>query len=189
MAFERIGIAIYVIDAAAMSSAHFFDNPGLKFGAALSPDGRRVAYTSYDNATLYDVFVANLDGTGTQHVTRFPQQQGPPTWSPDGAKIVVAGRTGNSIVYDVYSQSPVTNPSDQTQLTHFIATPDSPITCPVIIDNRDRVVASTQGMLAFACSAGEIDVLSSGGNTVGVLQAGARRRSTLAQRLLTILVP
>jgi len=169
VAFERIGgngtyTSIYVIDATAASSAHAFDNT-VSWAPALSPDGRRVAYAAYsDTTTLQDVYVANINGTGVQHVTRFPQQEGPPTWTPDGAKIVVAAGVGSSLVYDVYSQSPVGNPSDLTQLTHFAVGPGGTLACPIIIDNQEPVVISTRGELAFACFYGEIDVLSSSGN-------------------------
>jgi Tol biopolymer transport system component len=170
VAFERIGAngaygAIYIIDATAMSSAHAFDNT-VTWGPALSPDGRRLAYITYtDLTTLYDVYVANIDGTGVQHATRFTGQEGPPTWTPDGAKIVVAASVGSSLVHNVYSQSPVANPGDVQQLTNFTASPGEPLTCPIIDDNQVRVAISTQGVLAFACSAsfGEIDVLSSNG--------------------------
>jgi len=96
VAFERIGgsgmyNAIYVVDATAMSSVHAFDNT-VTWGPALSPDGLRLAYAAYsDTATRFDVYVSNIDGTGVQHVTRFRQQESPPTWTPDGAKIVVDG--------------------------------------------------------------------------------------------------
>lgn len=168
VAFERISSvtgydAIYLIDATAMTSSHSFDN-GVNFGATLSPDGRRLAYTAYtDVNTAYDVYVANSDGTGVQQATSFPQQEGPPSWTPDGAKIIVPGGNGN-FVYNVYSQSPVANPADRTQLTHFTApSPGAAFSCPTIIDNETRVAASAQGMLAFACFNGEIDILASSG--------------------------
>ncbi|HEY8833034.1 MAG TPA: hypothetical protein VIM21_11085 [Gemmatimonadaceae bacterium] len=168
VAFERINGtvgygAIYVVDATAMSSAHIFDNT-LGWGPALSPDGLRLAYTTYaDGNTLYDVYVANIDGTGAQHATHFPQQEGPPTWSPDGAKIVVAAGVSSNLIHDVYSQSPVANPGDLTQLTHFAPGPGGALSCPIIIDNQVSVAISSQGMLAFACNFGQIDVLSPSG--------------------------
>ena len=168
VAFERIGGsggygAIYVIDATAMSSAHVFDNT-VTWGPVLSPNGLRLAYSAWtDGNTLYDVYVANIDGTGVQAATRFPQLEGPPTWSPDGAKIVVAAEAGGSLIFDVYSQSPVANPGDLTQLTHFTAGPGGALDCPIIIDNQAPVAISARGELAFACSYGEIDVLSSSG--------------------------
>jgi Tol biopolymer transport system component len=168
VAFERIGAsgydAIYVIDATAMSSAHSFDTT-LAWGPALSPDGRRLAYMHLtDLTTGWDVYVANIDGTGVQQATRFTQQESPPTWTPDGAKIVVPRVVGSSLVRNVYSQSPVANPGDVIQLTNFTLGTGGVPACPIIFFDSDVLVAiSTQGELAFACSFGEIDVLSSNG--------------------------
>jgi len=168
VAFERIGVetgygAVYVIDATAGTSAHYFDNT-VEFGAAISPDGRRIAYTSYDEATFYDVFVANINGTSPQHVTRFPLQEGPPSWTTDGAKIVVAGAPAGSQVHHAYSQSAVNNPTDQIKLTNFNVSPGVPVTCPVFFDNASRISVSSQGTLAFACLTSEIDVVSASGS-------------------------
>ena len=169
VAFERIGGggaygAIYVIDATAMSSAHSFDN-SLTWGPALSPDGRRLAYMHLtDFTTGWDVYVANIDGTGVQHATRFTEQESPPTWTPDGAKIVVPRVVGSSFVRNVYSQSPVADPGDVIQLTNFTLGTGATPACPIIFFDSDVLVAiSTQGKLAFACFSGEIDVLSSNG--------------------------
>jgi dipeptidyl aminopeptidase/acylaminoacyl peptidase len=134
------------------------------WGPALSPDGLRLAYTAYSGGnTLYDEYVANIDGTGVLHATHFPQQESPPTWTPDGAKIVVAAGVASGFIYDVYSQSPVENPGDLTQLTHFAVGPGGALNCPIIIDDQAPVAISSQGMLAFACFFGEIDVLSPSG--------------------------
>ena len=169
IAFERIGGggsygAIYVVDAMAASSTHVFDH-AVTWGPALSPDGRLLAYTSFNLTTLYDVWVANVDGTGAQHVTNFPFQDGPPTWTPDGARIVtVAGKSG-SFVNDAYSQSPIPNPGNSTQLTHFADPPSGgEFVCPTIVDNGLTVSVSSQGLLAFACLGKEIDVLSAAGS-------------------------
>ncbi|HEY8684966.1 MAG TPA: hypothetical protein VIO57_05115 [Chloroflexota bacterium] len=166
VAFERISAdgygAIYVIDPTTVSSAHFFDNEA-EYGAAVSPDGRRVAYTANSDNTFFDVYVANLDGTGVQHATHFALEEGPPSWTPNGAKVVVAGGVSNSFVFNVYSQSPVANPGDQMQLTNFTIGTGGSVTCPIMIDNYARVAVSTQGTLAFACLEAEIDVLSSNG--------------------------
>jgi Tol biopolymer transport system component len=179
VAFERIGAngassAIYVIDGSTASSAHAFDNQ-VVHGAALSPDGRRFAYTTFtDLTTAYDVYVANVDGTGAQQVTRFAQQEGAPTWTPDGARIVVAAGGVGAVVYNIYSQSPIANPGDQTQLTNFSTTSG---TCPTMLGSGDfRVATSPQGRMAFACSVGEIDVSTNGTFTASYLPTRPDRR-------------
>jgi Tol biopolymer transport system component len=169
IAFERIGggggyQAIYIMDATAGRSTHSFDNT-IAWGPALSPDGRLLAYTSYNSATLYDVYVANVDATGAQHVTNFPGQEGPPTWTTDGARIVVVGGDLTSLVNNVFSQSPVPSPGNLTQLTHFANPPaGGQFVCPTIIDNDLTVSNSSQGLLAFACLGMEIDILSADGS-------------------------
>jgi len=179
VAFERIGVngavqAIYIIDGATASSAHTFDNQ-VADGPALSPDGRRFAYTTVTSlATGYDVYVANVDGTGVQQVTRFPWNEGAPTWTPDGTRIVVAAGGVGAAVYNIYSQSPVANPGDQTQLTNFSTTSG---TCPAMTATGDlRVATSPQGRMAFACSFGEIDVSTNGTFAASYLPTRTDRR-------------
>jgi Tol biopolymer transport system component len=170
IAFERIGGggsygATYIVDATAGRSTHVFDNT-VAWGPALSPDGRLLAYTSYNTTTLYDVWVANVDGTGAQHVTNLSGQEGPPTWTTDGSRIVVVAENFTSLVNNVFSQSPVPNPGNLTQLTHFADPPaGGQFVCPTIINNDLIVSSSSQGLLAFACQGMEIDILSPDGST------------------------
>ena len=169
IAFERIGGggsygAIYVVDATAGRSTHLFDNT-VAWGPALSPDGRLLAFTSYNTATLYDVWVANVDGTGAQHVTNFPGQEGPPTWTADGARIVVVAGNLTTFVTNAFSQSPVPNPGNLTQLTHFAdPPPGGQFVCPTLLNNDLTVSSSSQGLLAFACQGMEIDILAADGS-------------------------
>jgi hypothetical protein len=168
VAFERIGgsgayTSIYTVDGTAMRSTHAFDG-GPAFGPALSPDGGRIAFLRYtDSATWFDVYVANIDGTAVQHVTRFPLHEGPPTWTPDGAGVVMTVSAADGILQDVYVQSPVLNSADRKRLTNFKVGAGGSVECPIILDNTVPVSISGQGMVAFACQFGEIDVLSSNG--------------------------
>jgi Tol biopolymer transport system component len=169
IAFERIGGggsygAIYVVDATAGRSTHVFDN-AVTLGPALSPDGRLLAYTHYNNsATNYDVYVANVDGTGAQPATNFPQQEGPPTWTTDGSRIVMVAGDFTSVIFNVFSQSPVSNPGNLTQITHFATQAGGQFVCPIIVGNDPTVSSSSQGLLAFACQGTEIDILSPDGS-------------------------
>ncbi len=169
LAFHRIGpltdtySAVYVIDASGMSSSMI---PGseLWFGPALSPDGGRVAYTDdVFGTTGLDVFVSNLQGAGTRRVTQWSGHEGPPTWTPDGARIISTGGD-NAFIDQIYSVSPVQNATDRTALTNWTLPPTGQeFRCPVVVDPETRVVASPQGLLAFACVFGEVNVLSASG--------------------------
>jgi Tol biopolymer transport system component len=136
IAFERIGgdvgyQAIYVVDATAGRSTHSFDNT-IAWGPALSPDGRLLAYTSYNTATLY---------------------------------VVVVGGNFTTFVTNAFSQSPVSNPGNLTQLTHFAdPPPGGQFVCPTLLDNDMTVSSSSQGLLAFACQGMEIDILAPDGS-------------------------
>ena len=160
VAFERIDptgtrtySAIYVVDASATTSAHIFDNE-LARAPALSPDGRQLAYVGWA-----DVYVGNIDGSSSKRVS---QGVGPPTWTPDGAKIVMAKANGLGFL-NVHLQSPIENPGDATQLTNFAAGPGGSISCPVILSGWPLISISSRRALAFACFSGEIDVLSANG--------------------------
>ena len=177
VAFERIGPAdkgyeaTYIIDAAARTSRNILDT-GLIFGPSMSPDGRLIAFTRYsNNATLYDVHVAGIDGSNERQVSHFPQQEGPPSWSSDGSKVVIIGAEANTVFWDVYSQSPIANAGDLVRLSHFAATPGVPIECPIIIDNESRASVSSQSMIAFVCMFREVNVLSPTGDLVVAYKA------------------
>ncbi|MFF3852940.1 VWA domain-containing protein [Micromonospora sp. NPDC002575] len=60
--------------------------PGTVAHPALSPDGRRVAFTS-DRAGNADIWLVDVDGTGLRRLTDHPAEDSWPTWSPDGTRI------------------------------------------------------------------------------------------------------
>lgn len=53
----------------------------------LSPDGRRIVFTSLKDGDL-DIYTMNVDGTDVRRLTTTPGYDGGPWWSPDGSKIV-----------------------------------------------------------------------------------------------------
>jgi TolB protein len=55
--------------------------------AVLSPDGRRIVFTSLKDGDL-DIYTMNVDGSDVKRLTSTPGYDGGPWWSPDGAKIV-----------------------------------------------------------------------------------------------------
>jgi len=55
----------------------------------LSPDGRRLVYSSMRGGGTYDLWLAGADGSNLQQLTHgLPGAQGSPSWSPDGRQIV-----------------------------------------------------------------------------------------------------
>jgi dipeptidyl aminopeptidase/acylaminoacyl peptidase len=61
---------------------------------AASPDGSRLAYSA-PGENGQQIFVANLDGTGIEQVTRDVKGAISPAWSPDGSKIAFVGSRGD----------------------------------------------------------------------------------------------
>jgi Tol biopolymer transport system component len=68
------------------------------FGYSVSPDGTKVAYLSQDDA---GIFIASLDGTDVQQVSR-DRRAGAPDWSPDGEAIAYHRRSGAGDVGDIF---------------------------------------------------------------------------------------
>jgi TolB protein len=64
---------------------------GSNLSPAASPDGRKVAMIlSKDGWT--DLYVCNSDGTGLKRLTKSPQDESSPCWSPDGKWICYASK-------------------------------------------------------------------------------------------------
>jgi Tol biopolymer transport system component len=72
------------------------------WGPQLSPDGRRVAFTSNRNGESSELWTANADGTAPTQLTRGPgRNQGSATWSPDGRWIAFDSQ-GADGTFDIY---------------------------------------------------------------------------------------
>lgn len=65
--------------------------PGLNTGAAISPNGQRLAMILSKSGSP-DVYVANLDGSGLVQLTKTKEDESSPGWSPDGSQICFAAR-------------------------------------------------------------------------------------------------
>ncbi|MGQ9501216.1 MAG: TolB family protein [Anaerolineae bacterium] len=95
------GGAIYVVDVDVSG-----DNPrNLRYltdgmDAALSPDGRQVAFTRWDNPSLGalgSLWVIGVDGTGERLIADQLRQPKSPIWSPDGSRIALNVQTGDRL--------------------------------------------------------------------------------------------
>jgi len=82
------------------------------FGPAWSPDGSRIAFTSY-NSFYYNIYVIDADGSNNTPLTS-TRADFFPDWSPDGSQIVFSSRRdGNSEIYVMNADG-----SDQIRLTN-----------------------------------------------------------------------
>jgi TolB protein len=66
---------------------------GSNMSPAVSPDGSRVAMILSKDGWV-DLYVCNSDGTGLKRLTKSPQDESSPCWSPDGKWILYAGKIG-----------------------------------------------------------------------------------------------
>ena len=65
------------------------DNEQDDFGPVFSPDGNQVAWHAlHPTQKTWEVYVANVDGTGLRSLSNHPADDSFPKWSPDGRQIV-----------------------------------------------------------------------------------------------------
>src|SRR2546426_5903065 len=82
---------IFVHDLSGGTRRPFARYPGLNAGAAVSPDGRRVAMVLSKNGSP-DIYVCDIDGSNLKQLTRTKEDESSPCWSPDGRTICFASR-------------------------------------------------------------------------------------------------
>jgi len=90
---------IYVHDLHAATRRPFARYPGLNAGAAVSPDGQRVAMILSKGGSP-DVYVSGVDSTNLKQLTRTKEDESSSCWSPDGRTICYTSReSGRAALY------------------------------------------------------------------------------------------
>ncbi len=75
------------------------DDPAVDWDPAVSPDGKRIAFTSW-RAGQADIWLMNADGSDLRRLTDHPADDYAPTWSPDGRRLAfVSEREGNQDIF------------------------------------------------------------------------------------------
>ena len=95
---------IFVLELSSREVRLITDEDGLAWGPSWSPDGRWIAYVETVEYEESHVWKIPAGGGGAQQLTvgRF-FRRGPPAWSPDGARIVLAREDrAAGIAYDLY---------------------------------------------------------------------------------------
>jgi dipeptidyl aminopeptidase/acylaminoacyl peptidase len=107
---------IFAMNADGSGQTQLTHNDSNEFDPTWSPDGKRIAFTSFPNDFSSDgeLFVMNADGSGLTQITDNSAQDFGPIWSPDGKRLAfTSDRTGGS---EVFSMN--TDGSGVSQLTH-----------------------------------------------------------------------
>lgn len=98
-AFSRAGLFVYGSGAGEMLQAIFWldrsgktlplhPTPGLYSSPRISPDGKRVAFSSSDGRGHDDIWVRDVDRDTSARLTVLAGQSGHPVWTPDGRNVI-----------------------------------------------------------------------------------------------------
>ena len=100
------------MDADGAGQTNLTDDSAVDDGAAWSPDGTKIAYTSGQGRNA-EVYVIDADGNNRTALTDNLAFDGEPAWSPDGRRIAfTSDRDGNAEIYVMDADG-----SDPTRLT------------------------------------------------------------------------
>jgi TolB protein len=94
---------IYVMNADGSDVVRLTDDPADDTEPAWSPDGSRIAYTTWRDGNP-QIYVMNVDGSNIKRLTVGPDTHYSPTWSPNGLRILMAseadGRSASICMMD-----------------------------------------------------------------------------------------
>jgi TolB protein len=83
---------------------------------ALSNNGKKIAFTTYDNNFYYNLYIIDADGQNPKLLSKAKQYCGSPAWSPDDSRIVFVKNDntvgGTSDIYSIKADG-----SDEIRLT------------------------------------------------------------------------
>ena len=109
---------VYVMDADGSNATRLTNHPGLDSTSAptWSPDGRRIAFTSYHGryGGNGEVYVMDADGSNVTRLTNNPERDEYLAWSPDGQRIAFDSVRGGT--EDIYVMN--VDGSNVTRLTN-----------------------------------------------------------------------
>jgi TolB protein len=102
-----------------------------------SPDGRRIAYVSFENKTA-EIYIQEVLSGSRRKLVSFKGINGAPSWSPDGRKLALTlSRDGNPEIYTMNVDG-----GDLRRLTNSAAIDTEPVWAP---DGKSIVFTSDRG--------------------------------------------
>ena len=91
--------SLNIADSDGFNSRNMLQSSQPVLSPAWSPDGRQLAYVSYENRQA-QIMVQNLATGKRRKVSNFPGLNGAPAWSPDGSKLAMTlSKDGNPEIY------------------------------------------------------------------------------------------
>ncbi|HEY0068543.1 MAG TPA: hypothetical protein VGE04_01090, partial [Chloroflexia bacterium] len=92
---------IWRINGDGTAPVNLTNNPADDRDAAYSPDGSKIAFSSFRDAGDQEIYVMNNDGSSPVRLTNSPGPDFAPSWSPDGSRIVFVSKR-NTLSEDLY---------------------------------------------------------------------------------------
>lgn len=98
---------LYVMHADGSQQTRLIASSNDQFGAAASPDGKRIVFRTALSGTVAELFTANADGSGSRQITHDGRWASQPACSPDGKRIAyVSIPAGTSGTYRLMTIAP-----------------------------------------------------------------------------------
>ncbi len=103
IAFHEDDSEIYVVNSDGTALTRLTNDPGADFAPSWSPDGSKVAFTTFRFGNL-EIAVMNADGGGITRLTNDTLVDEVPAWSPDGSRIAFEREwdPNNNSWWDIY---------------------------------------------------------------------------------------